>query len=324
MDPLSQTIALLRPRGLLWKQLEARGPWAARFPSHTGAAFCLIEGGRCTFGYPGRDQRELSDGDFVFLAAPPVWSLQTGADVAPVDFTRPNTPTDFHAHQVRTNDAGPLLRLLGGHFRFDDTNIALGRRVLPDIVAINAADPAAARLQGVLDAIAYEARSQRPGRALALDRLLELLLVEVIRNDGSWTSEMRPGLLAGLADPRLALALNAVHAEVKRSWTVAQLADIAGMSRSVFADRFARIVGLAPIDYLTEWRMAIAKDMLRAGEARLAEVAFECGYQSTSAFSTAFARSVGCPPSRFADLQRSGVAASPLTPRSGIEAGQPD
>jgi AraC-like DNA-binding protein len=135
---------------------------------------------------------------------------------------------------------------------------------------------------------------------------------------------MRPGLLAGLADPRLALALNAVHAEVKRSWTVAQLADIAGMSRSVFADRFARIVGLAPIDYLTEWRMAIAKDMLRAGEARLAEVAFECGYQSTSAFSTAFARSVGCPPSRFADLQRSGVAASPLTPRSGIEAGQPD
>jgi AraC-like DNA-binding protein len=77
------------------------------------------------------------------------------------------------------------------------------------------------------------------------------------------------------------------------------------MSRSAFAERFCRTVGLPPIDYLTQWRIAVARDMLRSGDHRLEQVAFACGYQSASAFSTAFARTVGCPPSRYAAARRS-------------------
>lgn len=305
MDPLSQTIALLRPRGLLWKQFEARGDWAVRFPTHDGAVFCQVVSGTCIFQMPGQTPRQFSTGDFFFLAAPPVWTLGTGPALVPTDFTRPDAASGVHVKTIENNKSGDALRLLGGHFRFEDVNSALRRSLLPDIVEVPSESLGAARLKGVLESIGDEATSDRPGRSLVLDRLLELLLVEVIRNADLHGCESRQGLLAGLSDHRIAAALDALHADITRSWTIAQLADIAGMSRSAFAERFCRTVGLPPIDYLSQWRMAVARDMLRSGDHRLADIAFACGYQSASAFSTAFARTVGCPPSRFASQNRS-------------------
>jgi len=305
MDPLSQTIALLRPRGLLWKQFEAQGDWAVRFPTHDGAVFCQIVSGSCVLQMPERAPRQFSDGDFFFLTAPPVWTLGTNPSLVPTEFTRPDAASGVLARTIGDGNSGPALRLLGGHFRFDDVNSALWRSVLADFVEVPSQSRDAARLKGVLESIGDEATSDRPGRSLVLDRLLELLLVEVIRNAGLHSCESRQGLLAGLSDHRIAAALDALHADIKQSWTIAQLADIAGMSRSAFAERFCRTVGLPPIDYLSQWRMAVARDMLRSGDHRLADVAYACGYQSASAFSTAFARAVGIPPSRFASQHRS-------------------
>jgi AraC-like DNA-binding protein len=302
---LSQTIALLRPRGLLWKQFETRGDWAVRFPTHDGAVFCQIISGSCVFQMPGQTPRRFSEGDFFFLTAPPVWTLGTDPALAPTDFARPDAPSGVHVRTIGDRKSGPALRLLGGHFRFDDANSALRRSLLPDIVEVPSQGQGAARLKGVLDSIGDEATSDRSGRSLVLDRLLELLLVEVIRNAGMRDCGSHPGLLAGLSDQRIAAALEALHADIKQSWTIVQLADIAGMSRSAFAERFCRTVGLPPIDYLSQWRMAVAKDMLRTGDRRLADVAYACGYQSASAFSTAFTRAVGCPPSRFTSQNRS-------------------
>jgi len=304
MDPLSQTIALLRPRGLLWKQFEARGDWAVRFPTHDGAVFCQIVSGSCVFQMPGQTPRQFSGGDFFFLAAPPVWTLGASPSLVPTEFMRPDAPSGVQVTTIGTDRSGDALRLLGGHFRFDDVNSALRRSLLPDIVAVPSQSLDAARLTSVLESIGDEATSDRPGRSLVLDRLLELLLVEVIRNSGLHGCESRQGLLAGLSDRRIAAALSALHADIARSWTIAELAEIAGMSRSTFAERFCRSIGLPPIDYLGQWRMAVARDMLRSGEHRLPDIAFACGYQSASAFSTAFARTVGCPPSRFASQHR--------------------
>jgi len=305
MDPLSQTIALLRPRGLLWKQFEARGDWAVRFPTHDGAVFCQIVSGSCVVEIPGLEPRRFSDGDFFFLAAPPIWTLGTGPSLVAADFVRPDALSGVHAGTIGDGQSAVALRLLGGHFRFDNVNSALRRSLLPDMVEVPSERQGAARLKGVLESIGDEATSDRPGRDLVLDRLLELLLVEVIRNAGLHGCESHQGLLAGLSDHRIAAALNALHADIKQGWTIAQLADIAGMSRSAFAERFCRTIGLPPIDYLSEWRMAVARDMLRSGQHRLADIAFACGYQSASAFSTAFTRTVGCPPSRFASQDRS-------------------
>ena len=112
------------------------------------------------------------------------------------------------------------------------------------------------------------------------------------------------GVLGGLADPQLSRALAFIHADVGRGWTVGELARHAGMSRSVFARRFSEAVGAAPVEYLLDWRMALAKDALRHGRGTLDEIAASIGYRSASAFSTAFSQKVGCPPSSYA--RRSG------------------
>lgn len=111
-------------------------------------------------------------------------------------------------------------------------------------------------------------------------------------------------MLAGLADPALSRALRKMHADVARRWTVAELGRVAGMSRAVFAERFTRTVGMPPMEYLLEWRIAIAKDALLRERAPLAEVAERIGYQSASAFSVAFSRHAGCAPSGFARAMR--------------------
>ncbi|MES2531403.1 MAG: AraC family transcriptional regulator [Pseudomonadota bacterium] len=314
MDPLTQTLALLHPKGLAWKLAECAGDWAIRFPANGGVVFCLVAAGACQLQIAGMDERSLAEGDFVLLAGPPVWTLSDGAPVAPIDMqtarsvqpvqpeigraTSPDAP-----RRIGTGRAGPVTRLLGGHFSFGDANASLLRPLLPAVVQVHSREATAGRLRAVLDLLGDEVASERAGRTLMLDRLLEIMLVEAIRHGAlaSGTSDVfDAGLLAGLADPQVAPALRAMHADVRRAWTVAQLADVAGSSRSVFAERFRSVVGLAPIDYLLQWRMALAKDALRAGRARLSEIAFACGYQSTSAFSTAFRRIVGRPPARYA------------------------
>jgi transcriptional regulator GlxA family with amidase domain len=142
--------------------------------------------------------------------------------------------------------------------------------------------------------------ARRPGRDLILESLVEVLLVEAIRFRSASAAREERGLLAGLSDPALARTLREIHVGVARRWTVEQLAHTAGMSRAVFAERFARKVGMPPMQYLLEWRMALAKDMLRGERPSLAEVAERVGYQSASAFSTAFARLTGRSPSEFA------------------------
>jgi transcriptional regulator GlxA family with amidase domain len=136
---------------------------------------------------------------------------------------------------------------------------------------------------------------------------MELLLVAALRSmEGD---DAPPGLLRGLADARLAPAIRQMHAHPTRPWTVAQLARSAALSRSAFFERFTRTIGLAPMEYLVAWRMAVAQDLLRHRDVGLAEVARRVGYGSASAFSTAFSRQVGQPPGRFARQQR-GLAKS--------------
>jgi AraC-like DNA-binding protein len=130
--------------------------------------------------------------------------------------------------------------------------------------------------------------THRLGRDLILERLVQVLLVEALRFRPASAARQEQGLLAGLSDPALARSLHGIHVDVARRWTVAELARTAGMSRAVFAERFARKVGMSPMQYLLEWRMAIAKDKLRRERPPLAEVAERVGYQSASAFSTAF------------------------------------
>jgi transcriptional regulator GlxA family with amidase domain len=133
-------------------------------------------------------------------------------------------------------------------------------------------------------------------------RLVELLLVEAMR--ATPPEQAPPGLLRGLGDSRLAVALEQMHAGVDQPWTVERLARAAALSRSSFYERFTRAVGLAPMEYLLAWRMEIARELLREGRLKAAEIAERVGYGSGSAFSVAFARHIGQTPTAYARASR--------------------
>lgn len=313
MDPLAQTIRLLHPGAFTWKDTEASGDWAMRFPAHSGVAFCLVAEGHCRFEVPGAKPEPLEKGDFLLLAAPPLWVVSGGAPVPFVDFQ--STGERYIKRTIEEKATHPVSRFLGGHFSFEGANTDLLTRLLPAKTIIRADASGGARLREVLALIEDEAAAGRPGRDLVLERLLEVMLVETIRHGAELGgSDMRPGLLSGLADRHLAAALTAIHDDVAGRWTVRALADIAGVSRSAFADKFMRIVGLPPIEYLLQWRMGLAREALHSNEARLDEIAFACGYESASAFSTAFKRVVGISPAKYAADARSPKAPAPALP----------
>ena len=184
--------------------------------------------------------------------------------------------------------------MLGGYFVFESPDAALLVSLLPSLIHVRGAE----RLSVLVRLIGEESTERRSGRDLVLTRLVEVLLVEALRSTSG--EEAPPGLLRGLADPQLAPAMRQMHGQLARSWTGAQLAKTAALSRSAFFARFTRAVGVPPMEYLLAWCMAVAKDLLRRHDLGLAEVAERVGYGSARTFSTAFSRHVGQPPSRYA------------------------
>lgn len=307
-DPLAAIIELLRPQTVLSKIISGAGGWSVRYAAHRDPGFCLVLHGSCFLSVEGAEPIELQQGDFVLLPETPGFTLASDLALEPALVE----PTQAEELRHGKKAGPPSMRMLGGYFRFDRANAALLLELLPSLVLIRRDEPGGARLQRIVELIGDETVERRPGRDLILVRLVEVLLVEALRFRPAAAAASAPsrgrgrrgdqeqGLLAGLADPALARALRRIHEDVSHRWTVAELARIAGMSRAVFAERFTRKVGMPPMQYLLEWRIAIAKDVLLRDRVPLAEIAEKIGYQSASAFSTAFARQVGCAPSAFA------------------------
>jgi AraC-like DNA-binding protein len=122
--------------------------------------------------------------------------------------------------------------------------------------------------------------------------------------DSEGRSPARAGWLRALTDPRIGAALRRIHTSVEMGTSLADLAHVAGMSRTAFAARFKELVGQPPLAYAIQWRMSLAKDALRTTERAIGELAFEFGYASDSAFSMAFRREVGCSPRAYRDAER--------------------
>jgi transcriptional regulator GlxA family with amidase domain len=188
-----------------------------------------------------------------------------------------------------------------GHLVCGSHDAGLLVSLLPQLVHVRGQE----RLITLVELVNQEARGDRPGRETILARLLDVLLIEAIRSTSGAVGS--PGLLRGLADARLAAALRCMHERPTQAWTVPELARAAGLSRSTFFERFRREVGVAPMEYLLTWRMALAKHMLRRDGSGVAHVASRVGYSSASTFSVAFARHVGVTATLYAQGAESGV-----------------
>ncbi|HTN15773.1 MAG TPA: AraC family transcriptional regulator [Sphingomonadaceae bacterium] len=292
-DPLTQTMALLRPRTVFTKGISGAGRWAVRYSEFGQPSFCTVLNGSCRLALDGLEPVTVQAGDFLLLPATPGFTMSGFEPAMPVMMDAQAEASTKGEVRHGRQDGPPDVQLLGGWFLFDSPDADLLITQLPPLVLLRDAD----RSGRVVRLLREEALEDRAGRDLVLARLMEVLLVEALRNVQDDTPA---GLLRGLADPRLADTLRLIHGDPAGNWTVGRLADAAALSRSAFFERFTRVVGAAPMEYLLTWRMALARDMLRARQLPLAEVAERTGYGSPSAFSTAFARYTGVPPGRFA------------------------
>ena len=295
MDPLSDIIALLRPDAALSKPISARGQWGVRYTAHDAPGFTIILAGEAWLTLDGIAPLRLAKGDFLLLPTTPAFSLSSGIGVR-CESVEPSAAAVRHGDP----EGAPDFVALGGSFAFERVNAPLLLALLPERIHIPASEGRATRFGSLIALLSEECGTDYPGKELILRRMLEVLLVEALRWQSGGKQAVPAGLLGGMQDPALARALRAMHGNVRAGWTVAELAGIAGMSRSAFAARFGEVMGCAPIEYLARWRMAIAKDALARGSKTLDRIAEEIGYESASAFSTAFRKRLGCPPGRFA------------------------
>ena len=298
-DPLAEIVTLLKPAARFSKLVEFAGLWRTRRKGTGEPFYCAVLEGRCRVLTDGQSAMTLEAGDFLLVPAmhdivnESIETLPAGITTTPVEIS----PGYF---RVGSQEGLAEVRAQIGHCTFASPDAELLVSLLPQII-IARGEP---RLALLMQLIGAETRARRSARDLVLQRLLEVMLIECLRSRNDTT--FQPGLVRGLADERLAAVLCAIHARPDHSWTVAKLAANAALSRSAFFARFHRTVGVAPMEYLLAWRMALAKRRLRERELAIEEIADSVGYSSASTFTVAFVRHVGMPPARYARTHQAG------------------
>lgn len=294
VDPLAEVVTLLQPQALFSKVVVGAGAWRVRRSEFGQPFYCVVLEGTCCLAVNGHEPIHLQQGDFVLIPSAYGFAM-TSLEPAPSDDVDTVPVARLHGEfRLGVQDGPADVLLLVGHCVFGSPDAALLVSLLPQLVHVRGEQ----RLATLVQLVGDESRALRPARDVILARLLEVLFIEALR--ASAETAAAPGLLRGLADERLAVAIRRMHESLEHPWTVAQLAKEAALSRSTFFERFSRAVGVAPMAYLLAWRMATAKQLLRRREGGVAEVAERVGYGSASAFSVAFARHVGQPPARYA------------------------
>ncbi|MFC0400670.1 AraC family transcriptional regulator [Paraburkholderia rhizosphaerae] len=296
-DPLAEVVTLLQPGARFSKVVNGAGSWGVRRSEVGQPFYCVILEGSCRLAVDTQKAIALEEGDFVLIPAANDFTMSSLVPVKLKDFDTAPVALSPGEFRVGVQSGPPDVRLLVGHFAFGSPDADLLVSLLPQLVHVRAQK----RLATLVQLVGDESRAQRPARDVVLARLLEVLLIEALRSTAGTAAS--PGLLRGLADERLAVAIRRMHENPTEPWTVAQLAKEAALSRSAFFERFSRAVGVAPIEYLLAWRMAMARQLLRRNECSVAEVAQRVGYSSGSTFSVAFTRHVGLSPTRYAQEQ---------------------
>ncbi|NIF18225.1 AraC family transcriptional regulator [Pantoea sp. Cy-639] len=298
MDPLSDVLSLLQPRNQFYAGFDAAGDWSFDFPAHDGIKFTAVIRGTCWGVTDDLEQPiRFDEGDCFLLNSDRRFTLSSA----------PNLPAEPGDHLldivsrdgVAVHNGGGEVFLISGRFAFSGEHAAVLFEALPAIINIPKASSQAEVLRWSLDQWANELRNPQPGGALIATHLAHLMLVQVLRLYLQSANELPKGWFLALTDRQISLAIAAMHAEPARQWSLEGLARIAGVSRTVFAQRFKALVGNTAMDYLARWRMLMAANRLRNGTDNISTIAFSLGYESESSFSTAFKRIMAATPSQY-------------------------
>jgi AraC-like DNA-binding protein len=310
MDALSETLRVVRLVGAIFINARFTAPWCYLSPRADTAApflepgaervviFHLITEGECYVELDDEPPLRLVAGDAVIFpqgdahrmtSLPGLPPATGGAKLGELLTRRPR--------QLAYGGGGARTRLVCGYLACDTRLARMLLAGLPPVVRVNVRGSNAGEwLEASVRYALAEARSPRPGGAGVLAKLSEVLFIEVLRLYMNEQGEGRTGWLAGVGDRIVGAALNALHKNPAHAWTLEELARTAGTSRSVLAERFQHLVGSSPMQYLTQWRMLLASNLLARSNAPLASIAQDVGYQTDTAFSRAFRREYGAPP----------------------------
>ena len=325
MDALSDVLRAVRLTGAIFFDVEASAPWVAETPSGVsivGAMFPgsehlisyhVITAGTCWASVPGEPPMRLSQGDIILLPHGDTHVLSSTPGLR-------RTP-DMSIYRFPADGQLPV-KISMGEARGESTQFVCGflgcdarpynplLAARPRVIRVN--DSAGGAIGTFVQFALTESKAPRIGGQCVLSRLSELMFVDVVRRYLETMPVDRMDWLAGLRDPFVGRALTALHRNPARAWTIESLARDAGLSRSALAERFTQFVGRPPMLYLTNWRMQIAASHLLSGMESVAKVGSRVGYESEAAFSRAFKKIVGTPPSAWRK-QRVGSADLALT-----------
>ena len=297
MDPLSDVLSLLKPRTYVSGGFDIGGDWSIQFPRHRGIKCYAVVSGECWLAVDGiPETARLKAGDCFLLPSGRPFRLASDLALTPVDYTV-ILAAGRHGGIASYNGGGDFF-LVGSHFILDGAHADILLGVLPPIVHIRKeADQAALRWS--LERMRQELCEQRPGGFLVAQHLAHMMLVQALRLHLAEGSGGGVGWLFALADKQMGAAISSIHDDPAHRWTLQALAESAGMSRSTFALKFKATVGASPMEYLTRWRMLLAGDRLANSSDPVSVIALSLGYESESAFSTAFKRVMGCSPRQY-------------------------
>ncbi|WP_182992251.1 AraC family transcriptional regulator [Herbaspirillum frisingense] len=304
IDPFSDILKFTRAESIATGGFTAGGAWAIRFPAPEKIKFFAVIKGSCWIELDGEPNPIRFDtGDVGLLAAPLAFTLSSAPGVPALDamalFSGAGNATAVVGD-------GQDFEHIGGHVLLDPTSGKLLRDVLPPWIHVPATTPQAASFRWLLGQLMEERATSLPGSQLASAQLAQLLFIQILRAHLNNAGPTPRGWLRALAEPRLAPALHLMHGDPGRTWHLDELAEACAMSRTTFASRFKTAAGVAPLTYLTEWRMCLAQRALREQNQAIATMAQSLGYTSESAFSNAFKRVTGISPNTYRMAVRTG------------------
>jgi AraC family transcriptional regulator, alkane utilization regulator len=316
MDALSDVLGAVHLTGAVFLEMELREDWSYLTAPARAIAdvlmpeadhvipYHLVLAGGCYARLPDGEPVKLTAGDVVLFPAGDRHLLVTASNEAlrlkPVEISGESLRGMLKRSAVsalREGNTGNATRIVCGFLACDGRMAEPILQSLPRLLRINLRDSGtAAWVQSSIQFSVAQSAEQRPGSAMVLVRLSEVLFAEAVRQYMDSLPEDRSGWLGALRDRHVGRALSLLHDRSGHPWTLEELSREVGLSRSALGERFAALVGKSPMQYLTSWRIATAASKLRRGEGSILRIATDVGYESEAAFSRAFKRECGLPP----------------------------
>ena len=299
-DPLGEALHFLHMCGVFYTRSEFSAPWGLALPSlHDCLMFHVVTSGSCWLVVDGEEPRLLQPGDFALVPHGEGHQLLSELGEPAADlFDIPREQVSERYEILRHGNGGEVTNMICGAVSFQHPAAQQLVSLLPKLICIDAwRSPQMEWFQSTLRLMAMEASELRPGGEIIITRLADILVIQAIR---AWMADnpfSQTGWLSALQDKQISRAILAIQRDPSRAWTVELLADEVAMSRSAFAARFKKLVGESPMQFVAEWRMSVATNLLKEQALTVAELASRFGYQSEAAFSRAFKRLVGVSPS---------------------------